>query len=155
MEQTRPCRPVPGISRAEEEKQLKEVIAVAQENLKRTEGHVKDLTEELHDLIETYGPKDKEALSLLHNTQAQLRENQRDLLRSRKARQKPYFGRIDFRDLRMPWDESYYVGRVGIVKDGVEPMVIDWRAPVASVYYENSIGRCRYVVKMRGAMRLT
>ena len=66
MEQTRPSRPVPGISRAEEEKQLKEVIAVAQENLKRTEGHVKDLTEELHDLIETYGPKDKEALSLLH-----------------------------------------------------------------------------------------
>ena len=154
MEQTRPSRPVPGISRAEEEKQLKEVIAVAQENLKRTEGHVKDLTEELHDLIETYGPKDKEALSLLHNTQAQLRENQRDLLRSRKARQKPYFGRIDFRDLRMPWDESYYVGRVGIVKDGVEPMVIDWRAPVASVYYENSIGRCRYVVKNEGSYEI-
>ena len=108
------------------------------------------LADELHELMETYGTKDKEALSLFHNTQSQLRENQRDLIRCRKARKKPYFGRIDFRDPKLPCAESYYVGRVGISENGSDPAVIDWRAPVASVYYENTMGRCSYTVKNEG-----
>lgn len=74
MEKTKSYRPVPGLSREEEEKQLAGILDVAQENLKRTEGYIKGLSDELYDLMETYGPKDKEALSLLHNTQSQLRE---------------------------------------------------------------------------------
>ncbi|UWO25829.1 ATP-binding domain-containing protein [Marvinbryantia formatexigens] len=154
MEQKKTFRPVPGLEREDEEKQLAEILSIAQENLERTEEHIGELSEELHDLMETYGPKDKEGLSLLHNTQSQLRENQRDLLRCRKARKKPYFGRIDFRDSHAPQAESYYVGRVGIAKDGSEPVVIDWRAPVASVYYENALGRCRYTVKNEGVYEI-
>jgi DNA helicase-2/ATP-dependent DNA helicase PcrA len=30
-------------------------------------------------------------------------------------------------------------------------MVIDWRAPLASVYYENALGTCTYEVKDTGA----
>ena len=123
---------------------------MAQENLGRTEQRIHQLSDELYDLMETYGPKDKEALSLLHNTQSQLRENQRDLIRCRKARKKPYFGRIDFKDSKLPQEESYYVGRVGISKSGSDPIVIDWRAPLASVYYENVMGSCRYTVKNEG-----
>lgn len=150
MEKTKSYRPVPGLSRQEEEKQLTEIIGVAQKNLERTEGYIKQLSDELYDLMETYGPKDKEALSLLHNTQSQLREYKRDMLRCQKARKKPYFGRIDFKDPNFPMEESYYVGRVGISKSGSEPLVIDWRAPVASVYYENAMGLCKYVVKNEG-----
>lgn len=150
MEKTKSYRPVPGLSREEEEKQLAGILDVAQENLERTEGYIKGLSDELYDLMETYGPKDKEALSLLHNTQSQLREYKRDLLRCQKARKKPYFGRIDFKDPNFPQEESYYVGRVGISKSGSEPIVIDWRAPVASIYYENTMGLCRYVVKNEG-----
>ena len=91
-------RPVPGLSREDEEQQLKEIIGIAKDNLARTETYVRELNEEYHDLVETYGPKDKEALAMLHNTQAQMRERQRDLIRCRKARKTPYFGRIDFRD---------------------------------------------------------
>ncbi|MDO5425954.1 MAG: 3'-5' exonuclease [Eubacteriales bacterium] len=154
MKQNKTFRPIPGLSREEEEAQLAEILGVAQENLVRTEGYIRQLSEELYDLMETYGPKDKEALALLHNTQSQLRENQRDLLRCRKARKKPYFGRIDFRDPNQPKDESYYVGRVGISRNGSEPLVIDWRAPVASVYYENVMGPCRYVVKNEGTCEI-
>lgn len=150
MEKTKSYRPVPGLSRQEEEKQLTEILGVAQKNLERTEGYIKQLSDELYDLMETYGPKDKEALSLLHNTQSQLREYKRDLLRCQKARKKPYFGRIDFKDPNFPMEESYYVGRVGISKSGSEPLVIDWRAPVASIYYENAMGLCKYVVKNEG-----
>ena len=100
--------------------------------------------------METYGPKDKEALSLLRNTQAQLEDTKRNLVRCEKARKKPYFGRIDFRDQKLPQEESYYVGRVGISDKDSEPVVIDWRAPVASIYYENSTGLCQYEVKNHG-----
>lgn len=154
MEGKKVFRPIPGLSREEEEKQLTEIIAVAQENLTRTERYVRQLYGELDELRETYGTKDKEALTFFHNTQSQLRENQRDLIRCRKARKKPYFGRIDFRDPRIGQDESYYVGRVGISKSGSEPVVIDWRAPVASVYYENVSGPCRYMVKNEGTFEI-
>ena len=150
MEKSKTFRPIPGLSREDEEQQLTEILQVAQENLGRTEQRIHQLSDELYDLMETYGPKDKEALSLLHNTQSQLRENQRDLIRCRKARKKPYFGRIDFKDSKLPQEESYYVGRVGISKSGSDPIVIDWRAPLASVYYENVMGSCRYTVKNEG-----
>ena len=143
-------RPVPGLSREDEEQQLKEIIGIAKDNLARTETYVRELNEEYHDLVETYGPKDKEALAMLHNTQAQMRERQRDLIRCRKARKTPYFGRIDFRDSGLSREESYYVGRVGISDESSEPVVIDWRAPLASVYYENNTGRCTYTVKGEG-----
>ena len=81
MEKKKTFRPVPGLSREEEEKQLEEILEVAQENLERTKGYMKQLSEELHDLIETYGPKDKQALALLHNTQSRLQENKRDLIK--------------------------------------------------------------------------
>lgn len=147
-------RPIPGLSREEEEKQLAKIIDLAQTNLTRTEGYIRKLSEELYDLKETYGPKDKEALALLHNTQSQLQQNQREMVRCQKARKKPYFGRIDFRDSKMPQEESYYVGRVGISQNGSEPVVIDWRAPVASVYYENALGPCKYVVKNEGTYEI-
>lgn len=148
--QAKGFRPIPGLSREAEEEQLSRIIRIAQTNLEKTEKSGTRLADELHELMETYGTKDKEALALFHNTQSQMRENQRDLIRCRKARKRPYFGRIDFRDPKQPCAESYYVGRVGISENGSEPAVIDWRAPVASVYYENTMGRCSYTVKNEG-----
>lgn len=139
-----------GLTREAEEQQLSAIIDMAQENLERTRGYIGDLSEELHDLLETYGTKDKEALALWHNTESQLQETRRDLMRCERARKKPYFGRIDFRDSKLLKDESYYVGRVGISDDKSEPVVIDWRAPVASVYYENAMGPCKYMVRNVG-----
>ena len=154
MNEKKAFRPVWGLSREAEEKQLALILDTARENLEKTRENIRGLSEELHDLIETYGPKDKEALSLLHNTQSQLKENQRELLRCERARKKPYFGRIDFKDSKTPWEESYYVGRVGITKGNTEPLVIDWRAPVASVYYENALGPCSYTVKDQGTYHI-
>ena len=147
-------RPVPGLSREAEEAQLAAIIRIAQENLEKAEASGKQLSDELHELMETYGTRDKEALSLFHNTQSQLRENQRELFRCRKTRTKPYFGRIDFKDPRIPRAESYYVGRVGISENGADPIVIDWRAPIASVYYENNMGHCSYTVKGEGTCEI-
>lgn len=71
-----------------------------------------------------------------------------------KARKKPYFGRIDFQDPRLSFLESYYIGRVGISDEKAEPVVLDWRAPISSVYYENSTGPCSYTVSSEGTFSI-
>ena len=145
-------RPVPGLSRRDEEEQLCRVIHLAQENLDKMQKQIRQLSEELYemyDIMEAEGTEAKENLMLLYTAQTQLRENNRDLLRCRKARKRPYFGRIDFKAQDHP-EEAYYVGRVGISENTADPVVIDWRAPLASVYYENNTGRCTYTVKNEG-----
>ncbi|MBP3569882.1 MAG: DUF4968 domain-containing protein [Lachnospiraceae bacterium] len=136
-----------GVTREAEEQQLRKILKVAQDNLERAEGHQKGLSEQLKDMLDSYDTRDKEVLALWHNTESLFQESKRDLLRCIKARKKPYFGRIDFKDAGLSEPESYYVGRVGISPDGVEQLVIDWRAPMASVYYENALGTCTYEVK--------
>ena len=154
MSSGKTCRPVPGLSREAEKKELEKIIGIAQENLTKTEAYIRQLTDELDDLMEVYGTKDKEAMVLFHNTHSQIQEHKRALLRCQKARRKPYFGRIDFKDPKQPQTESYYVGRVGIADKDAQPLVIDWRAPVASVYYENALGVCTYKVKNEGSFAI-
>ncbi|MFQ9152430.1 MAG: hypothetical protein ACLR6B_13980 [Blautia sp.] len=68
-----------------------------------------------------------------------------------KRREKALFRKDRLPRQKLPQEESYYVGRVGISDKGSEPIVIDWRAPVASVYYENRTGLCQYEVKNHGS----
>lgn len=140
-----------GVSREAEEAKLKEILEVAQKNLERTRRHQESLSGELADMLDSYDTRDKEVLALWHNTESLFQESKRDLLRCIKARKKPYFGRIDFKDAALKEAETYYVGRVGISKDGMNQLVIDWRAPLASVYYENALGPCTYEVKGKEA----
>ena len=131
---------VPGITREEEESQLAQIIGIAQQNLDRAKADIRKTNEELADLLEVYDTKDKEGLSLWNNATAWLKENEHSLVRLEKARKKPYFGRIDFIDPNVKSMESYYIGRIGIAKNASEPVVLDWRAPIASVYYESNMG---------------
>lgn len=77
---------LPGITREDEERHLAYVIDVAQTNLEKNRNGVEVLKGELHELLETYGAKDTEALAMWHNTVAMLEETKTDLLRSEKAR---------------------------------------------------------------------
>lgn len=154
MKEENTKRRVYGLSKEDEERQLADIIDVAQENLERTEKFNSELLEELKDMQASFDTRDKEIQALWNNTQSQFHQNKLDLLRCLKAREKPYFGRIDFKDPKVSWEESYYIGRVGISKNGLEPMVIDWRAPLASVYYENTLGECTYEVKNHGIHKI-
>ena len=136
-----------GTDRKTEEQQLSKILEVAQKNLERTEKRQAGLSEQLKEMLESFDVNDKEMQALWNNTESLFQESKREILRSRKASKKPYFGRIDFTGAGLTEPESYYVGRAGISLDGVEPLVIDWRAPIASVYYENALGTCTYEVK--------
>lgn len=145
---------LPGISLKDEQRQLQNIIGIAQDNLDRAKESVKKLTDDLEDLRDVYEAQDKEGLALWNNATAQLHENERNIVRCEKARKKPYFGRIDFKDPRQESQESYYIGRVGIAKNASEPVVIDWRAPISSVYYESSLGPCKYTVSSEGTFEI-
>ncbi len=136
-----------GTGREEEELQLQKILEVAQKNLERTERQQAGLSEQLKEMLDSFDSRDKEMQALWNNTESMFQESKRELLRCIKARKKPYFGRIDFKAAGFSESESYYVGRVGISTNGVEPLVIDWRSPIASVYYENALGNCTYEVK--------
>ena len=138
---------LPGITREAEEAHLAQTIEITQQNLDKNIAQEQSLKEDIHTLLETYGAKDVEALSLIDNTQLMYETVKRDRSRLEKARKKPYFGRIDFYDEDSKKDESLYIGRVGISKNIIDKVVIDWRAPVASVYYENAVGPCEYTVQ--------
>ncbi|RUT28711.1 DNA helicase UvrD [Paenibacillus zeisoli] len=71
-----------------------------------------------------------------HDYTEQVLEAGRDTQRRQLAQsgQEPYFGRLDFEEqggTRTP----LYIGKVGVGGDTAQPMVIDWRAPVASLFY--------------------
>lgn len=60
----------------------------------------------------------------------------------------PYFSRIDFREKRRE-KESFYIGKFGIndSKTGDE-IIIDWRAPIADLYYSGTEGETYYKAPM-------
>ncbi|MBR5115698.1 MAG: UvrD-helicase domain-containing protein [Lachnospiraceae bacterium] len=73
----------------------------------------------------------------------------RDLRAVRKLLEAPYFAeiRLQFDPAEEP--ESYYIGRAGIMENGREPMIIDWRSPIAEVYYNQESGPTHYAVEDR------
>ncbi|MDZ4994093.1 AAA family ATPase [Clostridium perfringens] len=57
----------------------------------------------------------------------------------------PYFGRVTFNDLEFDQKDTLYVGRFGVTPEGsYEPVIVDWRAPVASLFYHGSLGEATY-----------
>jgi DNA helicase II / ATP-dependent DNA helicase PcrA len=56
----------------------------------------------------------------------------------------PYFARIDFREYRKE-KESYYIGKFGLGDSFTgDEIVIDWRAPIADLYYSGTQGEAYY-----------
>lgn len=86
-----------GLTRADEERHLADVISVAQQNLERAGADIRKVNEDLADLLETYDVKDKEGLALWNNATARLKENEYDLIRYEKARKSPTSGELILR----------------------------------------------------------
>ena len=60
------------------------------------------------------------------------------------ARGKPYFARIDFSEGTSN-TEKLYIGKMSLVRDEDQQIIIiDWRAPVANLYYEGRLGEASY-----------
>jgi DNA helicase-2/ATP-dependent DNA helicase PcrA len=52
------------------------------------------------------------------------------------AQEEPYFGRLDFQEKGTDQIIPLYIGKVGVeLEETNKPLVIDWRAPISSMFY--------------------
>ncbi len=62
------------------------------------------------------------------------------------ARGKPYFARIDFQEAGTNKIEALYIGKMSLANDeNQEIIIVDWRAPIANLYYEGRLGSSSYI----------
>lgn len=135
---------VTGISKKAENEYLEKTLAIVRENVENYSKEVSRMSAEIDEMLAHYHDNDVEVYTILNNTITLHDHMKRALVRNAKAQAKPYFGRIVFHDEALNKEESLYIGKGGISKDATHRMVIDWRAPVANVYYENGLGKCSY-----------
>lgn len=58
---------------------------------------------------------------------------------------KPYFGRIDFKNNGHKKSEEIYLSKAPLYRSNHDkPLIVDWRAPIANVYYEGRLGEMSY-----------
>lgn len=61
------------------------------------------------------------------------------------SQDKPYFARVDFKENTKLEIEKLYIGKLCLSRDEDQKLVIiDWRAPVANLYYESRLGEAAY-----------
>lgn len=83
-------------------------------------------------------------IDMIINTQMQgnLELKLRNLI---TARGKPYFARIDFKERESARAEKLYIGKMSLMREEDQEMIIvDWRAPIANLYYEGRLGDSEY-----------
>lgn len=69
-----------------------------------------------------------------------------EIIQLKRTLKSPYFGKIVVVFNNEPKGTSFYIGVKGIQdRETHEIYTIDWRSPIASLFYENDIGKARYL----------
>ncbi len=117
----------------EKEKQKLEEI------LKEYKEYIEDTTLEMNNIFKLYQDKE-EALK-----KKNLLEKKINVLK--KNIEKPYFARIDFKNEEENITDICYIGKVGIINYDNKIVIVDWRAPISSLYYDSNVGKATYKVE--------
>jgi DNA helicase-2/ATP-dependent DNA helicase PcrA len=127
-----------------EEKHLDWCVAIIKQNIEDYLHKYKEVSDETKELYDNYRSNNPE----LHNDLVvgldMKSKMERLLNKNLLALKKPYFGRIDYKEVDDKENYSLYLGKNGIRKNTAENMIIDWRAPISSVYYDSDIGESSY-----------
>ena len=130
--------------RLSEEQYLKDCISIIKNNIEAYEKEIAIMSADIQDMYERYRHDDPEIFTELSNTITMNENMKTSLSKNQRALKKPYFGRIDIKENGRN-DETFYIGKGGVMKDTTTIMVVDWRAPLSNVYYENGLGECSYI----------
>lgn len=125
---------------------LENCLSVIQENIRLYEAREQASRKEVTALFQAVRKGEGDSYGQLVASQNILEHVQNTLRKNRSALDQPYFGRIIYDDLTYEASECCYIGKNGISKNQTDVIVVDWRAPVANVYYENSLGTGHYAV---------
>lgn len=135
-----------------EEIHLKECVDIIQNNIDRYIGELKNLKAETKELYDNYRSNNPELHNDLVIGLSMQTDMERALNKNLLALKKPFFGRIDYKEEggkliqegEVTQDFSLYIGKNGISKTSTEIIIVDWRAPVSSVYYDSDLGKSSY-----------
>ncbi|MGD8190454.1 RNA polymerase recycling motor HelD [Brevibacillus ginsengisoli] len=96
-----------------------------------------------HEAAETYASLRQQA-EVLSERERSHRHSQNQLKTLIRLKQSPYFGRIDFREGHET--DPIYLGIASLLDESeMNFLVYDWRAPVASMYYDYPPGKAQYL----------
>lgn len=119
---------------------------IIRENIRIAEEKVEAGKKETAELHAAVSSGDVELYNQLIVSKDLLIHNENLLRKNKAALIKPYFGRVDYTEEDSGIIESLYIGKNGVSKDRTEVIVVDWRAPVSTLYYENELGKGSYYV---------
>jgi DNA helicase-2/ATP-dependent DNA helicase PcrA len=123
---------------------LEKCIEVIQENIDKYREELRKVSSETKELYDNYrsdNPELHNELSVGLDLKSQI---ERALAKHYMALKKPYFGRVDYVEHEEEKTYSIYLGKNGINRNGTDILIVDWRAPISSVYYDSEIGESSY-----------
>lgn len=130
-----------------EQRRLEETVNYIENNIGSSEKN-KDLYKaEIKEAYSNLDPTESSHsyMSIMLHTRL-LDELERNYERFVKAKDKPYFARIDFQEEGRNLTEKFYIGKLSLLRPDWEvPMILDWRSPLASVYYDGRLGHVTYL----------
>ncbi len=131
---------------AAEKRHLSECLNVVRDNIRIYEQKEHDYQQEVTSLFQNVRKGEGDSYGQLLAGQSILEGTRNSLRKNRAALEKAYFGRIDYHDKTYGLTESCYIGKNEVTRNLTEVVIVDWRAPVTSVYYENELGDGSYDV---------
>lgn len=127
-----------------EQAHLEECKEVIQKNISMYERQVEDRHKEYQALYKAVQSGNVELYDQLFTAQSLEEHSRNQLHKNEAALDKPFFGRIDYANVDERIRESIYIGKHGVQKDKTNIVIVDWRAPISTVYYENELGDGSY-----------
>lgn len=110
------------------------------EHLKETIQKFNDIIDDLSLLLKNLPEKYKNNEELLESLSLQYSNRYRVI---KEGIKKPYFARIDFKE-ENGFNQKCYIGKVGVHDFDNNLITVDWRSPIASLYYDSNIGPAEY-----------
>lgn len=117
---------------------FKEVIELSEEKIDLYKEEEKKLSEKLAKIQEYYERLENIPRYYGNDFTEQVLEDNRERQREqlKKSLEEPYFGRLDFQEDGSKGAVETYIGKVGVQEEKTgKLLVIDWRAPVSTLFY--------------------
>lgn len=130
----------------QERKHFEECRELIKENISVYEEKARLGKAEMEALFAAVASGDVELYNQLIVSKDIQEHSERQLKKNRAAFVKPYFGRIDYQEKESGQGEKLYIGKNGVSRDKTDVVIVDWRAPVSTLYYENELGEGSYQV---------
>ena len=137
-----------------EEEHLQECRKQIAQNVHMYEEQVEQRHQQTQALIKAVQSGNVELYDQMFTSQSLEEHSRNQLSHNQAAYEKPFFGRIDYKNLDEHLTESIYIGKHGVQKDKTHMIIVDWRAPIATVYYENELGEGSYQIPDGSSYRI-